>query len=360
MTIAPDDEELTIKTGGVTLGGWEQFRVSRSVENCASYITVGLSERYPDQLRKTSFEPFDTCEAYLSGDKILTGYVDRYLPAYDAHDHPVTMSGRSKTEDLVDCAVDIENLGGPGKIAWSVSAATIGEAAKRVCDPYKIDVTGDGMGEKLDTSYPFIVNPGMTCWQLLEELARAAQVLIWDDEQGRLVLSKVGTKRAGSALVEGQNCEVAEAAFTADQRFSDIWVLGQGPTPGTDGHLGDFARRHDSRVPRRRIHMIVMDKPGDGGKWAAQRAEWEIARRYGRSRQVVVTVTGWRDGAGRVWTPNTLVRLSCPTLKIDEDWLIAECAWTRGPRGTQTTLHCMPKEGLIPQPFIPLQPIPLN
>lgn len=357
--LAPDQEELTIVSGGMTLDGWEEFRVSRSVEQCAAVIQVGMSERYPLDLQNTTFEPFNPLVAYLSGDLILTGYVDRYMPSYDARNHPVVMAGRSKTEDLLDCSVDIDNLGGVGIPAWAVVAPTIGVAAERICTPYGITVTGDGMSAPLDATYPVPVNPGMTCWQLLEELARVAQVLIWDNPQGQLVLSKVGTTRAATALVEGVNCEIAEAAFTADQRYSDIWVVSSAPSLTNLGHVSFFARKHDSAVPRKRILMIVMDNLGlDGSNAPQRRADWEIARRYGRSRQVIITVTGWRDGSGTLWTPNTLVSINAPRLKIKEDWLITQCDWSRGQRGTLTALHCMPPQGVTPEPFVPVLPIP--
>jgi prophage tail gpP-like protein len=38
----------------------------------------------------------------LSGELVLTGYIDRYMPAYDKHQHRVRIVGRPKTEDLVD------------------------------------------------------------------------------------------------------------------------------------------------------------------------------------------------------------------------------------------------------------------
>jgi prophage tail gpP-like protein len=104
--------------------------------------------------------------------------------------------------------------------------------------------------------------------------------------------------------------------------------------------------------------MIVMDMPGEDGKWAKQRAEWEKARRYGRSRQIQVTTTGWRTGTGQLWTPNTIVHVTSPTLKFDEDLLAYHVAWVRGPEGTQSQIQLMPRGGVLPEPFIPILPIP--
>jgi hypothetical protein len=77
------------------------------------------------------------------------------------------------------------------------------------------------------------------------------------------MLSKIGTKRAATALVEGENVEIAGALFAAEQRYSDVWVVAQNIS-ALAGHVSYFAKAHDDRVPRRRIQMLIMDMPGEG------------------------------------------------------------------------------------------------
>lgn len=361
MTIRPDDEELTIVTGGRRLGGWLDFTAERGVERAASSLVARLTEGFPGQAEQSVVEPGASCEAYLGTTKVLTGYIDRYGPHVDAGEHVVSLVARSKTEDLVDCSVDIANLGGPGIAAWELKAATVGEAAKKICAPYGIEVTGDGAAAPVPAQFTFIVQVGMTCWQLLEEFARAAQVLLWDDEFGRLNLTHIGTKRSSTALVEGVNFEVGDALFSMDQRFSEYHIYFSGPARGTDGHITGIADAFDKGVPRKRVKSFAFDAVGqDLNLWAKQRVQWESSRRYGRSRQVLGTVTGWRDGAGALWTPNTFVHVTSPSLKVDEDWLIVEAHWLRGQHGTLTQLQLMPPDAVRPQPFAPLAPIPNN
>jgi prophage tail gpP-like protein len=90
-------------------------------------------------------------------------------------------------------------------------------------------------------------------------------------------------------------------------------------------------------------------------------ALWEANRRLGRSRLARVTVVGWRDGAGKLWTPNSIVSVQLPTAKIrGEDRLISEVTFLRsGEEGTQCVITVMPKEGLSPQPFAIVAPVPI-
>ena len=353
----PEADELTILTGGQRLAGWTALRVDRGVEMLPSSFAVELTERYPGEARQAVVTPGSTCQVYLGKDLILTGFIDLYWPHQDATAHVVSIQGRSKTEDLVDCS-----LAEPTVPPWVMQTATFGEAAKKVSQPFGIEVAlPDGDFPWGNQVQAFVIQPGETCGQLLEELSRAAQALLWDDAQGRLVLSKVGAKRAAGSLIEGQNCEVAEVRLSMDQRYSIVEVLSQAPqnVPGQPLHLAPLATQKDLDVPRYRPLVVIMDNMGPDWSWPQRRAEWEVARRYGRSRLVEVQVTGWRGASGELWQPNTLAAVSLPSLKMAQDLVIAHCSWQRAERlGTVTMLTLMPPEGLTPAPFFPTPPIP--
>ena len=69
--------------------------------------------------------------------------------------------------------------------------------------------------------------------------------------------------------------------------------------------------RDKLKGPGSRLLMIPTDLPGPNGLYAQQRADWEVARRYGRSREVQITVTGFRESAGVLWEVNTVVNIRC-------------------------------------------------
>src|ERR1700674_4623324 len=108
MPTRPDSEELQIQVAGKKLSGWTRIAVTRGVDLLPSYFDVELTELYPGQAAKAVVSPGATCEVYLGSDKVMTGYIDRYLPHYDKDSHRVRIAGRSKTEDMTDCSVDTE------------------------------------------------------------------------------------------------------------------------------------------------------------------------------------------------------------------------------------------------------------
>ncbi len=354
MTRRPDSEELTIQTGGQTLGGWQRFSVTRGIELLPSICEVTLTERAPTQVGQAVVTPFSSVKAFLSEDLILTGFIDVYQPSYDAENHEVTIACRSKTEDVVDCSVDVEKLAAATK-SWQVAGGSMRQVAQQLVEPYGITVKTPDGDEQLDPLYPIAVQPGMTCYQIIEEMCRQTRMLLWDDAEGNLILTKgsaVGSKRAGSGLVEGVNIFSASARHSGDQRYRKVEVFSQYSFSDTAGpHVPFEGVATDNQVPRDRLLIVPIDMLGPDGKWTQQRAEWEVSRRLGRSRVTRIVVIGWRDGNDKLWQPNTMVNVTAPELKISEDMVISQCTWQRDETGTKTILLCAPPAAFQPPPF---------
>jgi prophage tail gpP-like protein len=86
--------------------------------------------------------------------------------------------------------------------------------------PFAVDVVVE-----TDVGEPFsdaTIERHETGFAFLERLCRLRSVLATDDEQGRLVLTLAGVKRATDALLQGPcgNVLSASAAFSGARRFS--------------------------------------------------------------------------------------------------------------------------------------------
>jgi prophage tail gpP-like protein len=149
-----------------------------------------------------------------------------------------------------------------------------------------------------------------------------------------------------------------------DQRYSDYYALYQGIDQFVD--VGDAANQiaHlvDGGVQRYRPHIVLSENMLGGVTVAEQRAAWELSRRQGRSFAVRLTTDSWRDSSGTLYTPNTLVPLALPTLKLGSAatpvrWLISEVTYKRGRTGTSCDLVLLPPQAFYQEPFI-LVPFP--
>lgn len=346
MTVFNDD--LTLVAGGRQLSGWTRVRVTRGIERCPSDFQIEMTERYPGQPFDITVQPGDDCQVLIGDDLVITGYVDRVSPAYDPETHSIAISGRSKCQDLVDCAAEW-----PGGQILGSSVLAI---AQKLAQIYGITVscTGD-VGGNIPQ---FNLLLGETGYDVIERICRYRALLPYDGTDGNLILGALGTVQAANGFTEGINVERARAVFSMDQRFSEYVAFLQSVDVFTDtGNGGNLLGvAYDHGVNRHRRRVIIAEAGGGGQDVAKQRANWEAARRYGRGSVVTLTTSSWRDSAGVLYTPNTLVPMDLPTLKVTgKTWVIGDVTYARGDNGTRAMLTIMPPEAFNPEPIL-LQP----
>lgn len=350
-------DDLTLIVGGRMMSGWTSVRVTRGIERCPSDFDITMTELYPNEVGAFVIVPGDACQILLGSDLVMTGYVDRFVPSFDAGQHTVRVTGRGKCADLVDC--DAEWPGG------QISGSSVLEIARKLASPYGVSLNGDA-------SYPISVNTDVTtadpplqqfnlmlgekAFEIIERLCRYAGLLAYDDPAGNLFLTRAGQVSAASGFEQGVNVQSAMLEYSMDQRYSEVLAyitnVDTFSDAGDDGN--QIARVSDPNVSRHRRKVLISESGDSGFEVLKRRADWEVARRSGRSRRLQLSTDGWRDSAGKLYTPNTLVPLKLPGLKLEPvNWLISEVSYRRdGQRGTTCDLVIMPPEAFLPQPIL--------
>jgi prophage tail gpP-like protein len=344
-----DDVSLLIR--GMRWEGWTSVRITRGIERLPSDFEVQLTEFAPGQ-DAIEILRGDACQVMIGPDVVITGYVDRILRSIDAKQHQVTIMGRSRCSDLVDCAAEWKG----GQIVGS----SVLEIAQKLAQPYGINVTCIGdPGPKIPQ---FNLLRGETPFSIIERLCRFGQLLAYDVPSGDLLLTAVSKDRAASGFQQGANVLRAQFLATVDQRFSEYVSYQQSVETLDDiGRGGDLqATVTDDAMPRHRRRILICETSGTVGWQIAQmRAGWEAQRRRGRSNEVRITTDSWRDVSGRLYEPNTLALVDLPALKMEKAALtIGEVTYRRGEGGTLCDLVLMPSEAFTPQPFNVLQLLP--
>jgi prophage tail gpP-like protein len=351
-----DQNELTIAltpadaSRPVILSGWQRFRARRSIEHTPSQLVVETTERFPSSIAEAT-TPFSNATVKIGQDQIMGCYIDLVEPHIDKGRHEVIIAARSWSQDLVDCTVAVDQMK-----TWVITDATLGAAVKRLAAPYNIPVTVIGEDPKLNLPKMDVVHisPGDTNWRIIEWLGSVTERLIYDGIDGGIIISQVGTDRSACALIQGQNIEFGSARLSGDQRYSKITVASQAVILDSSNSpvLSLSQDATDPRVPRYRNLLMIQDLVGPDAKWVQQRADWEVARRYGRSREIRIIVSGFRTSrGGALWDINKVVQIDAPSLKVSkEDMIVAGVVFIRDDLGTRTELTCMPADGLRPPP----------
>jgi prophage tail gpP-like protein len=343
----PGVNDVTLIVNGRAWKGWQDIRITCGCERMPDTFQVTVTEKFPGAA-DIDIEPQQPCQVLIGSDPVITGYIDDYGVEYDHSKHSVQITGKSKSEDLVDSSAILPMM--------QISAATALTLANQLTAPYGI--TASQIGTPANTIIPqFNVTLGETVYEILERVARYCQFLLYDGPDGNIILAQVGTIKAASGLVEGVNVEKVSMRYSMAERFQTYVAATMSTASlsdiGTGGwQLGTVT---DMTVTRLRQKIIVSEQTINGKSLAVARANWEKARRIGRSQAVTVKCDSWRDSAGKLWTKNTLVPVTLPRAKlVNKEWVVSEVVYVKGEEGTHAELTVMPALAFTPEPD-PLQ-----
>jgi prophage tail gpP-like protein len=347
---------LSLLVNNQSWTGWQRVSVTRSMDTVPASFDIQVTEKYP-LAADISIKPGDPCQVKIGSDLVITGYVDRYAAILSPHDHTVRISGRSKSEDLVDCAAFVGDVGKPGFQIMGGSALSI---AQTLAKPYGVTISSiAGPGAQIPQ---FNVNLGETAWEIIDRVTRFSKLIAYDMPDGSVVMAQAGSETMASGFSQGVNVEQANVTFTMDERYSDYeghlfstMVFGN-DTGANAPTLGKVV--HDEGVPRFRKRYIISEQTQMGDPIAYDRAVWERNRREGRSQAVNILCDSWRDTNGGLWAPNHLAPIQLPELKLaDASWLIASITYVRDELGQHGQVILMPSSAFDPEPVV-LQPLP--
>ena len=342
------DDNVTLRVNGKEWGGWTSVRIGAGVERLARDFSVEITRQWPgengDSLRP-KVKGGDRVEVLIGTDLVVTGWVEATPVRYDARSISVGISGRSLTADLIDCAADPTQFNGQSLV----------QVAAALAKPFGIDVVNSGAPASIIPG----VQPdhGETVIEVLNKMLGQQQALAYDDPKGRMVIGRVGSTRAYTALVLGQNILSCDTEKSIRDRFSTYQVSGQ--RAGNDDDFGAAtttalrAKTEDAAIGRYRPMAVQQTGQATGASCIA-RADFEARQRAARTDETTYTVWGWRQGDGSLWQPNQRVIVFDPVCGFNNrELLISEVSFTKDSNGTITELRVGPPDAYLPKPDDP-------
>ncbi|MEQ5770001.1 hypothetical protein NFH98_20735 [Halomonas sp. H33-56] len=338
-------DTLTLTVGGRIYSGWTSADVTRDLEAVAGGFRIGVTDRWVGQTEPWPIRRGDPCRVAVNGEPLIDGYVDSASPSIDGQSKTLTVKGRDRTGDLVDCSAvhkpaEWHNIG-------------LERLVRVLCEPFGLEVT---LEVEVGVPFPrFAVQPGETAWEAIERACRLRAVLA-TGHAGGVLITRAGEQRAADDLVWGENILTARAELDMSRRYSHYTVQGQ--NIGTDNAWGEVAAEveggaRDAGVPRYRPLMVMAEGTADSAN-AQQRAEWEAIVRAARGSTASVTVAGWTQRNGELWRPNRRVRISCEWLRLEGEMLITAVTYRQDDQsGTTATLKLQRPDALTPKPEVP-------
>ncbi|MGS3031033.1 baseplate protein, partial [Escherichia coli] len=198
---------------------------------------------------------------------------------------------------------------------------------------------------------------GETVIEVINKILGQQQALAYDDPHGRLVIGGIGSTRAHTALVLGENILSCDTEKSIRGRFSVYQVAGQ--RAGNDDDFGEAtttalrARTEDAFIARYRPMYIRQTGQATGAGCIA-RADFEARQRAARTDETTYVVQGWRQGNGTLWQPNQRMIVFDPVCGFDNtELLVSEVTFTQDQNGTLTEIRVGPPDAYLPEPEAP-------
>jgi Mu-like prophage tail protein gpP len=336
--------EVALEIDGVDHQGWTAVEITKSMETLCGSFRLVLTSPPGKQggLSPMNILPGVKAKVSIDGQALIDGYIDTVELAIEAERHEIRASGRDKTGDLVDCSV----VNGTGE--WK--NLKLEALVTKLVEPFGITVkTEVDTGEAIPK---FNVEQGMTVFEAVQKVCALRACLGISDESGNLVITRAGSEKSSTNIVEGENLLDGRATYDYTERFSEYVVKGQ--KQSKDNESADTTTKvkgvvKDANIERYRPMLLIADGQVDKAK-ADVRARWEAAVRRGRSRSYELTVQGWADSQGKIWKINRLLTLKAPSLGVNTELLTAEVTFTLDDGGELCKIKMLAPETYTPEP----------
>jgi prophage tail gpP-like protein len=319
-------KQIRIEVGGDVFTAWEKVEARASFDEACRSFTLKAANELGAAATHATFALGVELKIFANDDLLLDGYVDRRRAKLGEDETGITIVGRSKSCDLVDCSAvhdsgDFENFT-PVEIGNAIAA---GIAAR-----FETDQT-------LEKVESYSLAQGKTIFTVVEELCRDQNKTLTGTAAGNVLVTKAGTRRHAGGLYEGVNIIEADSDHNACNRHSKYIVRGQSATGHGAEALEIEAFANDGKVRRFRP-LIIVQKEASSKKRAKGRAATRRDRAAGNALGCDVTVQGFRDESGTLFEPGRLIWTESETLGIAQDMLIESAEFSQGKDGSLTSL----------------------
>lgn len=322
---------LGIILDGVEYTGFTKAIVTRNIEDVASTFkfTATSSEDKLIPIREGDKVIIVADEKH----KILTGYIDEYNINYNDKKHETTINGRSLTLDIVDSTVKatdtFENVG-----FVTLCKENVSEFGIKVINQAPLfrdfeDIDSPETGQKI--------------FGFLESFARKRQVLLTDNEDGDLVITRASSEISPNGLINkinGKNNNIKSGSRKIDlsQLFNEYIGVSQldpinfkelsddfGVPIDTKKFLPKFlveevgiAFDDQIRSPRR---LEFFTEETTDSFTLQDRAKWELSIRRARAFEYKCVVQGHTMN-DIVWKPNILHQIDDDFARVFGQFLL--------------------------------------
>lgn len=321
-------DAVTLFVGSTVYEGWEDVQITRELNTAAAEFQLQLVDKWRVDQEPYRIQPGAAIKIGVGKQIILNGYVDALNVSIQSNTRSVTISGRSKPGDLVDCSITSEN---------EYSGLNIQEIATKLFKPFGIEpvfFTEPGLPFEKIT-----VQQGESVFSLIDKLARQRNLLVYPSFNGNLIFAPVAERRLAVELRQGVNVLSGNARFDNSNRFSKYIVKGQtiGYLEEPEESIASLGEAVDKGVSRFRPLVILAEQAQDSGS-TENRAAYEAEIRAAKALEIDVEVQGWFQAPNRFWGLNEVAFCDIGFLGVRRKMVTSKIVYNKNSGGTTAVL----------------------
>jgi len=315
---------------------WQSATVTKSIENLTGVFSFSLKAN--NNLR---VYPSSTLQFYVNNKIIIDGYIDSVSYGIDT----VTIQGRDKTSDLVDCSAIVPS--------GQFNNITFEDLIRSLLLPFGVDFIIES--EKAKTKIEKVTIDQATVFEVIDKEARKLGLLAYSSLEGKLTIAEVNQADSNTFYSYPGNILNYEASQNFAPRYSNYFLKAQQRSKSTLSNEQSSqvkAESKDLNIKRYRPLNIIGESQMNLQQ-AQDRVNWESSVRVSRTAELNLDLAGLADYNGVAWSPNTSINVNIPNLNLRSKMLIKTVETNLSVDGRNTKLTLINPKSLIPQPEIP-------
>lgn len=345
---------IILEVDGAQYEGFTEISVVSSIRAISGSYSFGTTS---DKKISLPIQMGQSCKVLIDKTPVVNGFIEIIGIKYGDDNHSLTISGRDKTMDVIDCATVIKELSG---------TLTLEKVIRTILDKNglpDIEVINKVSGLKTFKDGDIqSAEIGETRFEYMEKYARKRQVLLTTDGNGNIVITRAGTINAQTALlnvVGGKNNNILSGDYTYDDtEIFHTYLVRSQQNPVALQNVGDIPSKdivsqEGSAVnPSIRENRLIEIMPSQSGSNtdSTDYAVWRknISKAKGFNGVVVVQGHYQDDEKTRLWIPNELVSVNDDFAGTDTPLnallLIESVEYKESLEGTTTILNLVDKD----------------
>ena len=301
--------KLELKVDNRKYSGWENVSINKSMQSIAHNFSMNIFNA--DDI---SIQDDDLIQILIDDKVFFTGYLDDMVIGISDTKKPLSISGRSKTGDLIDCNISDNK---------QYNKQNIKQIISDLVKPFNINVSSNLTLEPLEI---FNTKVGETYFDAINRLCKQTNTLPISDNFGNIEIVKNQQNKSSIVLKDGDFKEL-NYPKKLSKRFSKYTYKKEGiATDVTDGRITD------DTVLRFKPFVGVNTEDKDN----QDLAKWQLNHNKVSEISLTAVVKGWDLEI------NTIVKLE--TEIVNNSFLIKDISYSKSDSGTISNVTFVSKD----------------